>query len=180
MKFVAFDVIFVGGPDGKKALAEALSPDPPPSEAGSIAHLDGFERKRVLYHLLEEQRNEIEIVETVVIRPNGECAKGEEYFSHAAPIKECDIPAFTLDSTKWTLNVGHPSLQKIDTTRRKGRTDLEISQRRTYVVNDFYLNIVDQKRLEGELRSIDGFNYRLGTLALTLFLCTDKGSYSRI
>jgi hypothetical protein len=120
VKFVAFDVLMVGGPDAKTVLSEVFSPDEPLPDAGSLIHLDGFERKRILYHLLEEQKNEIEIVETVVIRPNGECEKGEDYFSPSNPVKECGLPAYTLDSAKWTLNVSHPSLKEMDETRRSG------------------------------------------------------------
>lgn len=148
VKFVSFDVLFVGGPDAKKALAESLSLNSK-SSIGSVADMTGFERKRILYNILDEQENEAEIVETVVTRPNGECAKGEDYFSSSDPITECGIPAHTLDSAKWTLNVGHPDLKEIDNTRRKGRTDLEISQRRTAFVNSFYHSIVDEKKLEG-------------------------------
>ena len=42
-------------------------------------------------------------------------------------------------------------MQEFDNARRKGRTDLEISQRRTNYVNSFYHSIVDEKKLEGLL-----------------------------
>ena len=153
LKFVAFDVLYVGGPDATKVFAEALPDESVSQEAlpspGSIIHLILFERKRILYHLIKEDRDKIEIVQSAVIRPNGECVTGVEYFSVQNPHMECGLPAYVLDSAKWTLNRGHESLEDFDTRRRKGREDMEISKRRTQHLNSFYHQIVEVQKLEG-------------------------------
>ena len=150
LQAVAFDVLYVAGPDAQKLFVETLSDEKgPPPDSGSITHLSLFERKRVLYKLIETQKDQVEIVQSVVIRPNGDCIKGEDYFSSSNPILECGRPVYMLDSAKWTLNVENPSMKAFDETRRKGRTDMDISKRRTHYVNQHYHSIVDVQKLEG-------------------------------
>lgn len=155
LKYVAFDILYVGGPDADKVLSEALpmteeQEQQQRRQPGSTIHLSGFERKRILYCLIEPLKNEVEIVQSVVIRPTGDCAKGGDYFSVDSPARDCGAhAAYNLDSAKWTLNVGHPSLEELDEERRKGRGDLVISRRRTAFVNQFYHAIVDQQKMEG-------------------------------
>ena len=149
LQVVAFDVLYVAGPDADKLFAETLSEEASLPEAGSITHLSLFERKRILYRLIETQKDQLEIVQSLVIRPNGDCVNGEDYFSSSEPIMECGLPVYLLDSAKWTLNVGHKSLKDFDETRRNGRTDMEISKRRTHFVNHHYHSIVEDQKLEG-------------------------------
>lgn len=149
LKYVVFDVLYVGGPEAEKFLSETF-PEGSPTPAGSLIHLDLFERKRILYNLLEEQKDEVEIVQSVVVTSSGKKVDAEKYFSPTQPTQECGVPAYRLDSPKWTLNVCDPSsLEKYDEKRRDDRKDFEISRLRTNAVNEFYSEIVDHKKMEG-------------------------------
>jgi len=153
MKFVTFDILFIGGPDAGKVIGESLREEsitgqPLPS-AGSITNLSGFERKKILYHLIRQEANKIEIVESVVIRPNGSCLSGEDYFSSSNPVEECGLPMYVIDSAKWALNFGHPSLRDFDVKRRNGQSDFDISKKRTLKASQFYHQIVEERKLEG-------------------------------
>ena len=108
LQIVAFDVLYVAGPDAQKLFSETLSDERDLPMDGSITHLSLFERKRVLYRLIETQKDQVEVVQSVVIRPNGDCVKSEEYFATINPMLESNIPVFILDSAKWTLNASAP------------------------------------------------------------------------
>ena len=149
LQVVAFDVLYVAGPDADELFSQTLSDEVALPDIGSITHLSGFERKRVLYKLIEPQKNKVEIVQSLVIRPNGNCVQAENYFSASNPIMECGLPVYLLDSAKWTLNIGHKSLKEFDEARRLGRTDIDISRRRTHFVNHHYHSIVEEQKLEG-------------------------------
>ena len=150
LKFVVFDVLFVGGPDAQKVLDKAVSSEKlEDTTPGSIINMSAFARRRILHEVIEPQKNEVEIVPSAVFRPNGDCVTGEDYFSPTDPLSDSGIPAYSLDSVKWTLNIGHPSLKVLDDERRKDRTDGEISMRRTLFVNQFYRSVVEQQKMEG-------------------------------
>ena len=63
LEFCAFDVLYIDGPDATKILDETLSPHvqprPPP---GPIINLDGIQRKKLLYKLIDAQEHEVEVV----------------------------------------------------------------------------------------------------------------------
>jgi ATP dependent DNA ligase domain len=71
LQFIAFDILYVDGPGAADLLAQTVSEHiaPRPS-AGSVIHLDAFERKKILYKLVEPQADEVEIVQTWIIRPS--------------------------------------------------------------------------------------------------------------
>ncbi len=150
LKYEAFDVLYVGGKDASALLSAAVSEHRKPQVVpGSIMHLDAFERKKVLYRLLDPQPNQIEIVPTLVVRSNGHTAKGSDYFASNNPTEECGFPAYTLDSIDCTFNGVVPDLASIDRQRRGGFTDAQINEARVEAVEHFYDDIVETRMLEG-------------------------------
>jgi ATP dependent DNA ligase domain/ATP dependent DNA ligase C terminal region len=150
MKFVAFDVLYCGGPGAEDCLKHGLPAETEPTEPGSITHLTLFERKKLLYHMLEVQRNEVEVVASIVIRPNGDYETAKDYFASTTDTSStnCDHPKYVFDSVKWTLNSAHWTPVS-DMAQRKGREDMEISKRRTRIVDEYYHMIVDEQKKEG-------------------------------
>lgn len=150
--FVAFDVVYIDGPGAADLLSQSVSqhitPRPKP---GSIINLDSFERKKLLYRLIQVQKNEVEIVSTVVVRPDGCSAEGSEYFAPENPVEQYGFPAYTLDSIDCALHHVVPGLQRIDIERRHGLSDQQISQCRANAVDKKYKEIVETQRLEGLL-----------------------------
>jgi hypothetical protein len=148
--FVAFDVVYIDGPGAADLLSQSVSqhitPRPKP---GSIIKLDSFERKKLLYRLIDVQKNEVEIVSTVVVRPDGGTAEGSEYFAPKYPVEQYGFPAYTLDSIDCALHNVVPGLQRIDIERRRGLSDQQISQCRANAVDKKYKEIVETQRLEG-------------------------------
>jgi hypothetical protein len=150
--FVAFDVVYIDGPGAADLLSQSVSQHiTPRPKAGSIINLDSFERKKLLYRLIEVQTNEVEIVATVVVRPDGCAVEGSEYFSPSNPVEQYGFPAYTLDSIDCALHHVVPGLQRIDFERRRGLSDQQISQCRANAVDKKYKEIVETQRLEGLL-----------------------------
>lgn len=150
LKFEAFDVVYVGGKDASKLLKESVSKHRLTHiKPGSLMQLDGFERKKILYRLIDPQPNQIEIVPTLVVRSNGHTAKGQDYFSPDNPIRECGHAAYKLDSIDCILNGAVSNIASIDERRRGGYTDEQIQQLRVEAVENFYGDIVDDRMLEG-------------------------------
>lgn len=149
LQFIAFDVIYIDGPNVIQFLKETLSSYVPISSGGSIIGLDGFERKKVLHKLISIQKDEVEVVKTWVIRPNGRISPGESYFNPYEPATECGYPEYTLDSLNCILSGSVPNLKEIDMDRRKGLSDEQISQARAYALQKIYDIIVENQRMEG-------------------------------
>lgn len=148
LKFVVFDILYVGGPDAARLISEAtaLDGDIP---TGSILNLDGFERKKILYRLIEQQANEVEIVPSLVIRSNGRSEKAATYFSPSNPPMEAGYPYSMIDSIECALRGDIPNQDEIDAKSRGSKSDLEISNRRVAAMNQFYVDIVENQALEG-------------------------------
>lgn len=153
LQFVAFDILYVGG--GERAqdlLRTTVSPflrdDIKP---GSILHLDALERKKLLYRIIEPVEKKVEIVLTTVVRPNGESADGQLYFSYDEPLMDNGHPAHLLDSITAAFNGYVKNLPAIDERRRGHMSDEEISKARARIVGVQYKNIVLDLFLEGLL-----------------------------
>jgi hypothetical protein len=147
LKFMAFDVLYVEGDDARRLLDDCgVSSDVP---TGSIINLPLLERKQILYRLLTTQENEVEICPTAVIRCNGECVPGEEYFSTSEPIMEFGHLATQLDSTYATIRGDISGLEEIDELRQEGKKDRSISRMRTRAVEHFYIKVVEEYKFEG-------------------------------
>ncbi|KAL7568203.1 hypothetical protein ACA910_004205 [Epithemia clementina (nom. ined.)] len=150
LQYIVFDVLYVGGPKAREFLATTISPYLNP-EPGSIVGLDGLERKKILYRLINRQVNEVEIVLTTVVRPDGKSADGSSYFSFDDPITEMGYPAHALDSITGAFHGHIPNLAQIDAERRGNLSDEEISQARADLMNEHYSYIVENLFLEGLL-----------------------------
>jgi DNA ligase-4 len=150
LQFLVFDILYVDGPDAKKLLQECGLQDV--AATGSIIQLSTLQRKQVLYRLLEEQPNEVEICKALVIRSNGECIRGENYFNTAEPIMEYGHPVTLLDSTQAAILQtadAVQNLEELDRQRRHGKSNVEISRLRSQAVDDFYRKVVEDNRFEG-------------------------------
>lgn len=163
LQFVAFDILYLDGPDAASFLEETVSPhvkDRP--RPGSIAHLELMERKRLLYRLIEEQENEVVIVATWVIRPNGDTVVGKDYFASDSLIKQCGHPFHHLDSLYWTIQQDPRVVKEIDLDRRRYKSNEQISESRAWSVNKLYSSMVEDRRMEGLLFKDLSTPYYLG------------------
>ena len=152
LKFVIFDILYLRGPDAMQLLKESSSPLDPGFEPthfgqGSIINLDGYTRKFILYHLIEPQKNEVELVESVVVRPDGRFLPAKEYFTFTN-CEYTQIPA-VLDSISCMKNNVVSNLKEIDEKRRGNRTDEEIEQARAYALEKIYVAVVERQMQEG-------------------------------
>jgi len=148
--FVAFDILYVNGDGAKEFLENTVSSHVTVSP-GSIVDLDGFERKKILYRVLDPQPKEVEIVQTCIVRPNGRRASGEKYFHPINPIMECGHPAYELDSVACAISGKIDNLAEIDAQRRNGRSDEQISKARALCTQMLYDSVVEEQREEGLL-----------------------------
>lgn len=165
--FVAFDVLYVNGESAKDFLAQAVSSHIAPVP-GPLVDLDGFERKRILYQLLEPQKNEVEIVQTYIVRPNGNLALGEKYFDPSDPLMESGHPAYALDSLSCTLSGTIANQAELDEKRRNHLSDEQISQARARNIQRVYDTVVEQRRQEGLLFKDLNAPYYLGENSKTM------------
>jgi hypothetical protein len=171
LQFAVFDVVYVDGPDAASFLsivvAEHVQPRPSP---GFIIDLDGFERKKILYALIKPQENEVEIIKTWVIRPNGRSELGEYYFVPAKLPDECGYPVALVDSQHWSLgkSCSIDTLRDIDLERRRGRSDEQIGEARAHAIQTLYDVMVEQQRLEGLLFKDLSAPYVLGETSKSL------------
>jgi len=147
LKFVAFDILYVDGSD-KTRLYQDCGLEKI-SEGGSIINIPLLQRKQILYQILTQQENQVEICPTRVIRCNGDSVSGEEYFSTSNPMIECGLPCTLLDSTQATLQEKISGIEDLDTKRGKSRTASQISKLRAEAVEDFYTKVVEDYKFEG-------------------------------
>jgi hypothetical protein len=150
LQFIAFDVLYVDGPGAEEFLndtvASFVTPRP---NCGSIIRLDGFERKKILYRLIQPQVDEVEIVKTWIIRPTGKISLGTDYFDIKIPTMECGYPEYIVDSLNWSLSDPANDLAHLDNVRRKNLSDSQISQTRARALQNIYDITVENQRMEG-------------------------------
>jgi hypothetical protein len=169
LQYCAFDVLYIGGPDAARLLLDTVSPHIQPCpEPGPIIDLDGLERKKLLYKLINTQEREVEVVATWVVRPTGQTVVGSEYFSPELPTMECGYRASDLDSLSWTLKQTSSAIQELDSERRQGLSDDQISLYRAMAADRLYGIMVDDQRMEGLLFKDLCAPYYLGADSKTL------------
>lgn len=149
LKLVVFDILYVDGDGAADLLGETVSKhiNPRPA-AGSIIHLDLFERKKILQRVLTPQKDFIEIVTTWIVRPNGTTELGMDYFSSTSPTSECGHPNHTIDSQSCLVGRAARNISQIDLERRNGRSDEQISEARASSVHELFKEI-ENLRMEG-------------------------------
>jgi ATP-dependent DNA ligase len=150
LQYLIFDILYVDGPDAKRLFQDCLMDDSA-MKPGSLAAYTLVQRKIILHQLITPQPRQVEISRSIVIRPNGDCVKAEEYFLVRPSVLDVaeHHPAF-LDSTQAAIQQALPdNILELDRKRRKGRSDFEISRLRTEAVTKFYNQIVEEQKMEG-------------------------------
>jgi len=151
LKFVVFDILYVGGPDAQKAIEEScgfFSRNPIPAMSGSILNSPLCARKCILHAILEPQENMVEIVESNIVRSDGTCVDGINYFTPNRSLEFGFHPA-VLDSIACTLDEEISNFEQVDLKRRKHQTDHEIEKQRAQSLESFHVEIVTRRCLEG-------------------------------
>lgn len=146
LKFMAFDILYIDGPDATRLLDDCSLAN---VEVGSIVRLPLMRRKQILYRILTQQSNEVEICPAVVIRCNGDVVPAEEYFSTTDTMLEYDYPVTLLDSTQDSIRGVIPNLEEVDVKRQYGRTPAQISKMRAHAMEKFYSRVVEEYKFEG-------------------------------
>jgi ATP dependent DNA ligase domain len=146
LKFMAFDILYIQGRDARRLLDDCGLDR---VEIGSIITLPLIARKKVLYRILTQQPNEVEICPAVVIRCNGDVVPAEDYFSTTDQMTEYGYPVTLLDSTHATIRGEIPNLEELDVKRQQGRTHAQISRLRAQAMEKFYSKVVEDHKFEG-------------------------------
>ena len=167
LQFVAFDVVFVDGEGAQDFLSQATSGHIKVLP-GPLIDLDCFERKKILYQILTPQEKEVEIVDTVIVRPNGHLTKGDTYFHPRQPLMERGHSAYALDSLSCTLSGTITNQAEVDAERRNRSSDEQISQARAFAIQTLYNSIVEEQRQEGLIFKDLNAPYYLGEKSKTM------------
>jgi hypothetical protein len=166
LKYMVFDILYLGGPDASKVMEDAFTPfqkkDLKPPNVGSILNLDLWKRRRILQTLITPQENMVEIVETTIIRPDGQTADGPSYFS-STKSTEYGYSPMILDSINSILDGHIPDYQRIDDARLKRKSAKEMDKIRMRALDKVYADIVSSRQLEGLVFKDLCTPYGLGT-----------------
>jgi hypothetical protein len=172
LQFLAFDVVYIEGDKASALLNEAVSPFAN-ATPGMLTHLECFERKKLLYHLIRTQHNEVEVVPTLVVTSTGACFRGEEYFAiddapglRGTAFYNLESPAYMFnalsDKQRWD------ALKALDEERRNVLDDKEVSLARARAVDAHYKKIVEDFRQEGLVFKDLSSPYVLDTVSRSL------------
>lgn len=149
LKYIVFDILYVGGPDAEKVISESTTLTGDDLPTGSILKLSGFDRKKILYRLIDPQPNEVELMPSLVVRRNGESEKAANYFSPTSPSMESGLPCSTMDSFECLVRGDIRDWEAKDALARGTKTDEDISNLRVAGMDRFYVEIVENQGLEG-------------------------------
>ena len=97
--------------------------------------------------MINPQENQVEIVESIVVRPDGSFLIASEYF--LSRFHEFGHPCTALDSINLALDGWINNLEEIDEKRKSSHTDKYVAQQRALAVDRFYSEIVERKCKEG-------------------------------
>ena len=148
LRYEVFDILYVGGAQAAELILRAAMISTDEVNPGSIIHMNGFQRKRILHQLITPQDKEVVLVPALVVRPNGAAVLAEEYFAATSPTMENGFQASIVDSIEWGLNASVEETEVYDHMR--GRlSDTELGIRRAESMDRFYSDIVDVRGLEG-------------------------------
>lgn len=150
LQFVVFDIVYMDGEGATKLLSETVSPHLKDSVSpGSLSNLDLFERKKLLYKIVKPQKDEVEIIQAWIIRPNGGDVSALNYFDPKRMFEECGHPAVYLDSPSSVMSATVKGLESSDHERRHNLTNDQISLERAMSIQHLYDDMVERQRLEG-------------------------------
>ncbi len=165
LKYIVFDILYIGGPDAQKVIDDAFDPFQldiiKPKERGSILNLDLWKRRRILHTLITPQENMVEIVETTIIRPDGQCINGHDYYS-STDQNEHGYSPMILDSINCNMD-GIVNFQNADTFRIQQKSIKEMDKLRMRALDRCYADIVKTRQLEGLVFKDLCTPYGLGT-----------------
>jgi len=149
LQYIVFDVVYIAGAGSNQLFTNALPRHVGQTiRPGPLTKLDAFERKKLLYALVEPQENVVDIVPTWVIRPNGDRIPGNQYFG--PPSGQNGARTYEADSLTWTLaQENRATVEKADSLRKGNLSDEQIASRRALSVNELYTTMVLDQRMEG-------------------------------
>jgi len=155
LKYVVFDIIYVGGTDASKLITDACYKRFKVKEdvKGSIINFPLCQRKAILYQLLTPIENFVEPIECLVVRSDGQQMEGKKYFLSTSQ-EDYGVAPLVLDSIHDTIEGSMMSLNehlRIDLDRRRRRTDNEIHDERASRVQEYFHETVDKRRQEGTI-----------------------------
>ncbi len=165
LKYVVFDILYLGGSDAQRLIDDAFDPFHleaiKPEVLGSTLNLDLWKRRRILHTLVTPQEDMVEIVETTIIRPNGQALDGHDYYSSTEP-NEFGYSPMVLDSINCNLD-GIVDFQGVDTFQTQRKSLKEMDRSRMRALDTFYDKIVTTRQLEGLIFKDLCTPYGLGT-----------------
>ncbi len=166
LKYTVFDILYLGGPDADKVMEEAFKPFQndalKPQRTGSLLNLDLWKRRRILQTLITPQEHMVEIVETVIVRPNGIKIDGQKYFELTEPTDHGYSP-MVLDSINCTLDGLVPDFKPIYTVQIQEKSAKDMDKARMRALDEIYDEIVTSRQLEGLIFKDLSTPYGLGT-----------------
>ena len=152
LKYILFDILYIGGPDASKVMDDAFDPfdmdNLKPSATGSIINLDMWMRRRILHTLIAPQPHTVEIVETTIIRTDGQAVDGQTYFSSTKKDQYSYSPMI-IDSINCILDMKVPNFKEIDKKRLQFKSAKEMDKARKRSLDKVYGDIVRSRQLEG-------------------------------
>lgn len=152
LKYAIFDILYLGGPDAARVMEDAFRPlqcdQLKGGSTGSMINLDLWKRRRIMQTLITPQANMVEIVETLIVRPDGQTLSGERYYSSTDRSENGYCPMI-LDSINGTLDGLIPDFQTIDSSKLQRKSIKEIDKARMRALDIFYADIVTSRQLEG-------------------------------
>lgn len=149
LKYVIFDVIYVGGPDAEKLISKSrhLFPSNETIIKGSIINLDLMRRKSILYNLIDEQPNEVELIKSIIIRSDGTNMSARDYFT--SPPTEFGKTPCEMDSILLALAEDGTKTTVFDSQRRNNKLHEQIELNRALALENCFYDIVEVDGQEG-------------------------------
>lgn len=97
--------------------------------------------------MIKPQANQVEVVDSVVVRPDGSCVLASDYFLSQSTEYGHSLPF--LDAITTALDDIVPGLEEIDTKRKSIINEKTVAINRAHSVDKFYTEIVERKCKEG-------------------------------
>ena len=149
LKYSIFDILYVAGPGAAELMSKSshlLSKEELAME-GSIINLDCMQRKSIIYNLIEPQKNIVEPIKSIIVRPDGTSVDAAHYFLSKSGLEYGKTPS-ELDSIHLALSKTSDTF-KFDSQRMDGRTHEDIERQRALELEKCFHQIVEVGGQEG-------------------------------
>mmetsp|Transcript_7253 Transcript_7253/g.11900 ORF Transcript_7253/g.11900 Transcript_7253/m.11900 type:complete len:1401 (+) Transcript_7253:1066-5268(+) len=149
LKYSIFDILYVAGPGTAELMSKSshlLSKEELAME-GSIINLDCMQRKSIIYNLIEPQKNIVEPIKSIIVRPDGSSVDAADYFLSKSGLEYGKTPC-ELDSIHIALSKTS-DMFKFDSQRMDGRTHEDIEKQRALELEKCFHQIVEVGGQEG-------------------------------